>query len=72
MSSQTFNAEVVDAIFRERDQLKADNAKLRELALNLYAEWRFAHARMRYIVLQHEERMREIEQRMRELGVEVE
>ena len=30
MSSQTFNAEVVDTIFHERDQLKAENAKLRE------------------------------------------
>ena len=29
MSSQTFNAEVVDAIFHERDQLKAENDKLR-------------------------------------------
>ena len=30
MSDQTFNAEVVDAIFCERDQLKSENAKLRE------------------------------------------
>ena len=57
--------------FRESDasDLEADNAALRELARNLYAEWRFAHARMRYIFLQHEERMRGIEQRMRELGI---
>lgn len=49
---------------------QAENAKLRELVRNLYAEWVFAHRRMRYIVLQHEERMRGIEQCMRELGVE--
>lgn len=48
-----------------------ENAKLRKLVRNLYAEWKFAHTRMRYIVLQHEERMREIEQCMHELGVEV-
>lgn len=48
-----------------------ENRKLRELVRDLYAEWRFAHARMRYIVLQHEERMRGIEQRMSELGLEV-
>ena len=35
MSSQTFNAEVVDAIFRERDQLKAENARLRELGMEV-------------------------------------
>ena len=29
--SQTFNAEVVDAVFSERDKLKAENAKLREV-----------------------------------------
>lgn len=49
---------------------ESENAKLRELVRNLYAEWVFARARMRYVVLQHEERMRGIEQRMRELGVE--
>ena len=31
MKNQTFNAEVVDEIFCERDQLRAENAKLREL-----------------------------------------
>ena len=36
MSSQTFNAEVVDVIFRERDQLKVENAALREL-INILA-----------------------------------
>lgn len=37
MSNQTFNAEVVDAIFRERDQLKAENARLRELVADMFA-----------------------------------
>lgn len=41
MSDQTFNAEVVDAIFHERDQLEAENSKLRELAKGLYE---FAYA----------------------------
>lgn len=31
MNDQKFNAEVVDAIFCERDQLKAENSALREL-----------------------------------------
>lgn len=35
MSSQTFDAETVDAIFSERDQLKAENAKLREYITKL-------------------------------------
>ena len=35
MSDQTFNAEVVDTIFHERDQLEAENAKLRELVSDL-------------------------------------
>lgn len=52
-------------------EVEAENRNLRELVRNLYAEWGFAHRRMRYIVLQHEERMREIEQCMHELGVEV-
>ena len=37
MSFQTFNAEIVDAIFRERDQLEAENAKLRELCKDMMA-----------------------------------
>lgn len=37
MSFQTFNAEIVDAIFRERDQLEAENAKLRELVRDMFA-----------------------------------
>lgn len=65
MSSQTFNAEVVDAIFRERDQLKADNAKLRELVRHLY-EYRQLYFKTGIYPTDHGV----TEKRMRELGVE--
>lgn len=53
-------------------ELAAENEKLRDLCKDLYSAYRFAHNRMRYVVLGHEAEVRAIEQRMRELGVEVE
>jgi hypothetical protein len=54
-----------------RSDLKAENAKLREIARELHSEYRYLHVRFHRIYVHHEERMRAIEQRMRELGVEV-
>lgn len=49
----------------------ADNAKLRELLHRLLVEYRYLRVRPRKMYLQHEGRMRAIEEEMRELGVEV-
>jgi hypothetical protein len=54
-----------------RSDLKAENTKLRELVRDIYGEYRYLHVRFHRIYVHHEERMRAIEQRMRELGVEV-
>ena len=51
--------------------LKADNAKLRELLQRLLVEYRYLRVRPRKTYLQHEGRMRAIEEEMRELGIEV-
>ena len=53
----------------ENERLAADNARLRELAQDIYGEYRYLHVRFHRIYVQHEERMRAIEQRMRDLGV---
>lgn len=50
------------------EQLKAENAKLRELVRRLLTEYRYMRARPVY--LEHEKRMRAIEDTMRELGIE--
>lgn len=67
MSDQTFNAEVVDAIFHERDQLEAENAKLRELVKEMRVcledECKRCHEWGDACDLEHQ---------MRELGMEVE
>ena len=47
------------------------NAKLRELVRELYNEYRYLRMRFHRIYVQHEERMRIIEQHMRELGFKV-
>lgn len=52
--------------------LKAENAKLRELLQRLLAEYRYMSVRPRKVYMQHERRMRVIEEEMRELGIEVE
>lgn len=43
MSSQTFDAETVDAIFNERDQLKAENAKLVDVLHEVETEAVYAY-----------------------------
>lgn len=55
----------------ERDQLKVENAKLRELLQRLLTEYRYMRSRPRRVYLQHEGRMRAIEEEMCELGIEV-
>jgi hypothetical protein len=52
--------------------LAAENAKLRELLQRLLAEYRYMSVRPRKVYMQHERRMRFIEEEMRELGIEVE
>ena len=47
------------------------NAKLRELAQRLFTEYRYMRVRPRRMYLEHEKRMRIIEDEMRELGIEV-
>ena len=76
MSSQTFNAEVVDAVFHERDQLKAENAKLRDLLVDAFEdmnawqmviagsnEWGYGKGCL--------ERLYKLRDAMQELGIEV-
>ena len=53
------------------DRLIYENAKLRELLQRLLAEYRYLRVRPRKMYLQHEGRMRAIEEEMRELGIEV-
>lgn len=52
--------------------LRRENAKLRELVQRLLTEYRYMRVRPRAVYLQHEGRMRAIEEEMRELGIEVE
>ena len=49
----------------------AENAKLRELAQRLLTEYRYMRVRPRRMYLEHEVRMRIIEDEMRSLGIEV-
>ena len=65
---------IVGRSFRTADKmscLEAENAKLRELLQRLLAEYRYLRVRPRKMYLQHEARMRAIEEEMRELGIEV-
>lgn len=55
----------------ENEQLKAENAKLRELCHDLRKEYAYLRARPRRFYVQHEARMAAIDARMRELGIEV-
>lgn len=50
----------------------AENRKLRELLQRLLTEYRYMRTRPRRTYLQHERRMRVIEEEMRSLGIEVE
>lgn len=50
---------------------EVENAKLRELVRDIYGEYRYLRVRFHRIYVHHEERMRAIEQRMRDLRVEV-
>lgn len=52
-------------------RLENENAKLRELLQRLLAEYRYMRVRPRKVYMQHEGRMRVIEEEMRELGIEV-
>jgi len=62
----------IDSLGAENKRLRAENAKLRELARDIYGEYRYLRVRFHRTYVQHEERMRAIERRMRELGVVVE
>ncbi len=59
------------SVLLDAADLLDENAKLRELLGELYAEYRYMRVRPRAVYLGHETRMREIERRMRELGVKV-
>ena len=63
--------EAYEAALVTARELKAENAKLRELLQRLLTEYRYMRVRPRAVYLQHERRMRAIEEEMRELGVEV-
>ena len=64
------NAE--DAIEQVR-ALQSENAKLRKLVADMHTEYMFLRVRVgrNFMYIGHEKRMCAIEQRMRELGVEV-
>ena len=53
------------------ERLEEENSKLRELLQRLLTEYRYMRARPRRVYLQHERRMRAIEEDMRNLGIEV-
>lgn len=56
----------------ERELMLIDeNEKLRDLLQRLLTEYRYMRSRPRRVYLQHEGRMRVIEEEMRELGIEV-
>lgn len=63
--------EQVDAAHMSRLLTENENEKLRELLHRLLVEYRYLRVRPRKMYLQHEGRMRAIEEEMRELGVEV-
>lgn len=61
---------VVASIGRE-ESLEDENVKLRELLQRLLIEYRYMRSRPRKVYLQHEGRMRAIEEEIRGLGIEV-
>lgn len=61
----------IDELCAEVEQGKAENEKLRKLLQRLLVEYRYLRVRPRKTYLQHEGRMRAIEEEMRELGIEV-
>lgn len=54
----------------DADAIDAENTKLRELLQRLLMEYRYISVRPRKVYMRHEERMRAIEEEMRELGME--
>lgn len=54
-----------------RQNVEIENTKLRELARRLLDEYRYMRVRPRRMYLEHETRMRIIEDEMRSLGIEV-
>lgn len=54
-----------------RQNVEIENTKLRELARRLLDEYRYMRVRPRRMYLEHEVRMRLIEDEMRSLGIEV-
>lgn len=68
---QVLTREEANHIEAEYKRMQAENAKLRELVRDIYGEYRYLRVRFHRTYVQHEERMRAVEQRMRELGVEV-
>lgn len=68
------NAELrdeIDHLLIKRQYTEDVNTKLRELAQRLFTEYRYMRVRPRRMYLEHETRMRIIEDEMRELGIEV-
>ena len=68
------NAELrdeIDHLLIKRQHTEDVNTKLRELAQRLLTEYRYIRVRPRRMYLEHEARMRAIEDEMRELGIEV-
>ena len=63
--------EQVDAAHMSRLLTENENESLRELLQRLLVEYRYLRVRPRKMYLQHEARMRAIEEEMRELGIEV-
>lgn len=53
------------------DAWAENDAKLRKLVRDIYSEYRYLRVRFHRTYVQHEERMRSIERRMRKLGIEV-
>lgn len=74
-----YGPEAENAKLRELQAIASDMARdydgdrrlLRKLVRDIYGEYRYLRVRFHRTYVQHEERMRAIEQRMRELGVEV-
>lgn len=56
---------------RMHNAVKGENAKLRELCHDLRKEYAYLRARPRRFYVQHEARMAAIDDRIRDLGIEV-
>lgn len=58
-------------LFDKTLELGTENVELLNLVRDIYDEYRYLRMRFHRTYVQHEERMRVIEQRMRKLGAEV-